>query len=92
MAHEMVIRSDARAMGAVTALNTTNRRKPRASARALTDCVCYNADGTVIRVIPRVSPTRATTTHKSKIRTAPQLPGMDYFHRLAQLGATGNVE
>lgn len=43
--HAMVIRADARAMGAVTALNTTYRRKPRLN-RALSDTICTRADGT----------------------------------------------
>lgn len=42
--HAMVIRADARAMGAVTALNTTHRRKPRLS-KALSDTLVTRADG-----------------------------------------------
>ena len=38
--HAMVIRADARAMGAVTALNTTNRRKPRTYVSA-SECISY---------------------------------------------------
>lgn len=38
--HKMMIRADARAMGAVTALSTTNRRKARTYTRAST-CISY---------------------------------------------------
>lgn len=37
--HAMLVRSDARALGAITAINTTYRRKPRSRTVALTPCV-----------------------------------------------------
>lgn len=42
--HAMIVRSDARAMGAVTALGPAMRSKPR-MGRALTDTICTRADG-----------------------------------------------
>lgn len=61
--HAMVIRADARAMGAVTALNTTHRRKPRLN-RALSDCICTMPDGSQRIIARRDSATpRKTKTH-----------------------------
>lgn len=37
--HAMLVRADARALGAITALNTTYRRTPRSRTLALTPCV-----------------------------------------------------
>jgi hypothetical protein len=41
---KMMIRADAKAIGMVTALSTTNRRKPRTYPRA-SDCITYTYKG-----------------------------------------------
>lgn len=97
--HKMLIRADARSMGAVTALSTTNRRTPRTHAPALTDCKVYASQddynaGIVSRTIARSA--RSTTTVE---RSAPVATVRDfsrsfehgnYEARLAMLGATGD--
>lgn len=77
--HKMMIRADARAMGAVTALNTTYRRKPRLN-RALSDTICTRADGTqyIIGRRDKNTPRKKSPTHYISPRphhiTAADLP------------------
>jgi hypothetical protein len=63
--HAMVIRADAKAMGAVTALSTTNRRKPRTSAPA-SECISYFAEDKSDARIFRA--TRSTSVRKPNRR------------------------
>jgi hypothetical protein len=63
--HAMVIRADAKAMGAVTALSFTHRRKPRTSAPA-SECISYfNEDKSDARIFRA---TRATVNRKPNRR------------------------
>jgi hypothetical protein len=48
-----------------TAQRAGGTRRPRTTTVALTDCVCYDAEGNVIRVIPRT----AKLNTKSRSRT-----------------------
>lgn len=96
--HAMMIRADAKAMGAVTAIDT------RVSARWMTskpskrtfggrpftgtsECISYKADGTA----SVFSPAR-TTNARSKTRIVQDNARQSYADRVAQLGAIGNVE
>lgn len=77
--HAMVIRADARAMGAVTALDTTYRRKPRMS-KALSDTLVTRADGSQYWIARRNNRNaqrrvaRATIIEQVRTITAASLP------------------
>jgi hypothetical protein len=71
MDDKMMIRADARAMGAVTALTVGGRRKPRTRTLALTPCVSYNPrNGQTIDDAVVFAPVRSTPARRYK-RTKP---------------------
>ena len=83
MDHAMVIRADARAMGAVTALSTTNRRKPRTYTSA-SECISYK-DGvaTIFRAASKTrtrKPNRVTFDAPHRITAADLAPIGDQNH------------
>jgi hypothetical protein len=68
----MVIRADARAMGAVTALNTTNRRKPRTYVSA-SECISYHlADKSDAVIFRSARAERRATTKRSSSANVPK--------------------
>jgi hypothetical protein len=69
--HKMVIRADARAMGAVTALSTTYRRKPRTYTSAST-CISYHNADKSDAVIFRSARAERRATTKVASATAPK--------------------
>jgi len=78
----MVIRADARAMGAVTALGAPMRRKPTTRTIALTDCISYNPrngetvdDGEVFKPIRKRGPRKyvRSTSNAAKRDAAREL-------------------
>lgn len=90
--HAMMVRADALAIGMVSALSTTNRRKPRTHSRVAdfegrtgNECVSIMPDGTR----KSFSVPRAHNTNVAGItrRTSKQDTAATYFARLAQLGA-----
>lgn len=44
-------------------------RKPRTRCIALSDCVCYDAEGNIVKVIPRVKP-RTTSSRRTTSPTS----------------------
>lgn len=67
--HSMVIRADARALGAITALGAPQRVKPRTRTVALSECISYNPrNGQNIDAATVFTPTRKRNT-RSKVRT-----------------------
>lgn len=66
-----------------------NIAQPRTRTVALTDCVCYDADGNVTRIIPRNARTAGPRTRKPNRATIAAAP-----HRItaADLAPIGNVE
>jgi len=94
----MVIRADAKAMGAITAHTPRGAERWLASkpsqrtfgGRPFTgtsECISYKADGTA----SVFSPAR-TTNARSKTRIVQDNARQSYADRVAQLGAIGNVE
>lgn len=94
---DMVIRADARAMGAVTALDT--RVSPRwnasrASARTFggvpftgtSECISYAPDGTASVFTPRTR-----KPNRTRARIAQENTRQSYAERVAQLGAIGDT-
>jgi hypothetical protein len=70
--HAMVVRADARAMGAVTALSTTNRRKPRTYVRA-SECISYMlTDKSDAIIFKSARAERRATTTRSSSANAPK--------------------
>lgn len=68
--HAMVIRADARAMGAITAISTRKRTLgARTRTVALSECISYNpSNGQSIDSATVFTPTRKRNT-RSKVRT-----------------------
>jgi len=83
----MVIRADARAMGAVTALSFTNRRKPRTRVAA-TDCKVTRADGSVYTIAARSSTRSKPQQSQRRVVVVKEAP-MTYAERLRLFGSTG---
>jgi hypothetical protein len=82
----------ARPIGIVDGTSVGGTRRPRVTTRGLTDCVCYDADGNVIRTIARTTRTNSYKTAQKKNRVRIIEDTYSYSDRLAQFGAIGNVE
>lgn len=78
----------ARRIPAQDATRVTMARAPRITAPALSDCICYNADGTIKRVIHRNTANKRTSRKGPRVIVVKEQP-MSYADRVRTFGATG---
>lgn len=84
---KIVVRADARAMSAVTALDVRVSPRWKSSGTKSGECVSIFPDGTRIPFVRTRSTSPAT-----RLRTVRNDNAKTYFDRVNQLGATGDVD
>jgi hypothetical protein len=69
------------------AMRVGGRRKPRTSTVALTDCICYDGDGNVTKVIARNTRSRTTVKRTPRVQEVTRA----HYNDHALMSAMGSI-